>query len=117
MTRHNQHWTNEEDKKLMKHYANKSYEELMDMLGRSKSSILMRFNILGLSRVEARESFDYVVYKGEEILMIGTIKEIAAALGNTESTVKYYTTPSHHKRISERNSQNAIIIVRAEGEI
>src|SRR5699024_11529325 len=104
MTRHNQHWTNEEDKKLMKHYANKSYEELMDMLGRSKSSILMRFNILGLSRVEARESFDYVVYKGEEILMIGTIKEIDAALVNRDSTVKYYNKQSQQKNIIKCNS-------------
>src|SRR5699024_6462887 len=101
----------------MKQNTNKSNDELKDMLGRIKISILMRFNILGLSRVEARESFDDVVYKGEEILMIGTVKEIAAALGNTESTVKYYTTTSHHKRISERNSETAIIIVREQGEI
>ncbi|TFI09829.1 hypothetical protein E4P35_13075 [Thiopseudomonas sp. 4R-3cl] len=43
----------------------------------------------------------YALYKGEDILIIGTIKEIAEKLGIKEESVKFYATPTYKKRTTE----------------
>ena len=45
---------------------------------------------------------EYALYKGEEILAIGTVKEIAEELGIKESSVYYYNTQTYRKRTSEK---------------
>lgn len=39
------------------------------------------------------------MYKGEEEIAFGTIKEIAAKLGVNEKTIYFYTTPTYKKRV------------------
>lgn len=46
---------------------------------------------------------EYALYKGEEILSIGTVKEIASEMGITPNTVKLYGYPSHLKRQTGKN--------------
>ena len=41
---------------------------------------------------------EYALYKGEELLTIGTLDEIAKELGVKKRTVSYYGTKSHNKR-------------------
>ena len=41
---------------------------------------------------------DYALYKGEELLAIGTIKEIAEQMEVKYRTIMYYKTPSQKKR-------------------
>ncbi len=45
----------------------------------------------------SRENF-YALYKGDEILTIGTKKELALYLGVKERTIEYYITPTYRKR-------------------
>jgi hypothetical protein len=46
---------------------------------------------------------EYALYKGEEILCSGTIKEIAKHQGIKEATVRFYARPSYKKRIKVLN--------------
>lgn len=44
---------------------------------------------------------EFALYKGEELLAIGTKREIAEQLGVSASTVGYYGTPVYARRTSE----------------
>lgn len=45
---------------------------------------------------------EYALYKGEELLAMGTKREIAEQLGVSASTVGYYRTPVYARRTSEK---------------
>lgn len=53
----------------------------------------------------------YVVYRGDDVIAIGTRKECAEKLGVRESTIDYYTTPSARKgqTVAERISNDEVI--------
>lgn len=53
---------------------------------------------------------EYAVYKGEEILALGTAKEIAKQLNVKKRTVYFWCMPSYHKR----NKKNAKFAIRLE---
>lgn len=44
---------------------------------------------------------EYALYKGEELLAMGTKREIAEQLGVPASTVSHYGTPVYARRTSE----------------
>ena len=47
---------------------------------------------------------EYALYKGDEILSIGTIPEIAKEMGLKEHTISFYKTESYLNRLRRRNS-------------
>lgn len=51
---------------------------------------------------------EYALYKGEELLGIGTKKELAEKLGVSVSTIYYYHTPTYAKRTSEDKGRRLI---------
>lgn len=53
---------------------------------------------------------EYALYKGNYLLSIGTIKEIADHLKIKEKTVHYYKTPSYKKRTSEEKGRRLVKI-------
>lgn len=48
---------------------------------------------------------EYALYKGEELLAMGTKREIAEQLGVSPSTVGYYGTPVYARRTSEKRKE------------
>lgn len=52
---------------------------------------------------------EYALYKGEEILAIGTIKEIAEKMGVKKRTIKFYLTPTYRKRIKGSEKRRELI--------
>lgn len=44
---------------------------------------------------------EYALYKGEELITMGTKREIAEQLGVSPSTVGYYGTPVYARRTSD----------------
>lgn len=44
---------------------------------------------------------EYALYKGEELLAMGTKREIAEQLGVKPSTIGYYGTPVYARRTSD----------------
>lgn len=53
---------------------------------------------------------EYALYRGEECLVIGTAEEIAKDQGIAISSVYYYGTPAHKKRIKG----NAKVLVKLD---
>lgn len=45
---------------------------------------------------------EYAVYKGEDLLVIGTIKECADFLGIKKKTIQHYLTPAYQRIIAKR---------------
>ncbi len=48
---------------------------------------------------------DYALYRAEELLMVGTISELATFLNKKEKTVLTISYPSYHKRFKENNNR------------
>lgn len=60
---------------------------------------------------------EYALYKGEEILSIGTIEEIAKELGVRKETIYFYQSSAYKKRVNKRkNKKNFRILVPIEEE-
>jgi hypothetical protein len=60
---------------------------------------------------------DYAVYKGEEIVCVGSLKECAERMGVKKETVKFYTTPTYRRRIAKRKrARNYITVIKLEEE-
>lgn len=49
----------------------------------------------------AMQAKEYALYKGEELIAMGTKREIAEQLGVSPSTIGYYGTPVYARRTSE----------------
>jgi hypothetical protein len=45
-----------------------------------------------------RTSRDYALYKGDDLLMVGSVNEIADYLGIKPKSVYFLSYPSYHKR-------------------
>ncbi|WP_224771191.1 hypothetical protein [Metabacillus idriensis] len=60
---------------------------------------------------------EYAVYKGEDILCIGTIKECAEFMNVLPDTIKFYMTPSYLKRVAKRKkAKNYITVIRLDDD-
>lgn len=51
---------------------------------------------------------EYALYKGEELLAMGTKREIAEQIGVSASTVGYYGTPVCARRTSEERGRRLV---------
>lgn len=56
---------------------------------------------------------EYAVYRGEELLCIGTAQECADAAGVKKQTIHYYATPSG-RRVSEAGAGRGLSVVRMD---
>lgn len=52
---------------------------------------------------------EYAMYKGEECLAIGTIKEIAKQMKIKRETVYFYKTPAYKKRVKVSKNRRELI--------
>lgn len=51
---------------------------------------------------------EYAVYKGEELLAIGTAEECARSLGVQERTILFYTYPTYQRRLKKRKASDNV---------
>lgn len=57
------------------------------------------------------------MYKGDNLLYIGTLDEIAEAHGVKRDTIKFYSTPCYRRRIAKRkNARNYITVTKLEDD-
>ena len=56
--------------------------------------------------------YEYVIYKGDKFLYIGSKKECAEYLNVKENTIYFYTTPTYSKRFMENYDSNKLIILK-----
>ncbi len=56
---------------------------------------------------------EYAIYKGENILDIGTADELAKRRNVNKKTIYHLSRPSYKKRLEKRkNSKNALIVIK-----
>lgn len=53
---------------------------------------------------------EYAVYKGDELLVIGTRKECADRLGVKLQTISYYCSPAYRKKLEKAGSLDVAVI-------
>lgn len=58
--------------------------------------------------------FEYAIYKGDDLLIIGTREECAKELDVKPETISFYCTPSYKKRVADRGGNRALIGERFE---
>ncbi|ACD24120.1 hypothetical protein FDE76_13420 [Clostridium botulinum] len=58
----------------------------------------------------------YALYKGEEILGVGTIYELASMLNVQIRTIQYYGTNAYKKKLAKRKSRNVRILIPIDEE-
>lgn len=51
---------------------------------------------------------EYALYKGEELLAMGTKREIAEQLGVSVNTVSYYGTPVYARRTNDKKGRRLV---------
>lgn len=59
---------------------------------------------------------EYALYKGDEFICLGTIKEIAEFEGVREDTIRFYGTRSYKERLEGRNIRNPKILIKIEDD-
>lgn len=62
---------------------------------------------------------EYALYKGDDLLAIGTVEEIAKETGTKIGTIKYYRSPCYRRRFERRNAlhRNVRILVPLDDEV
>ena len=53
----------------------------------------------------------YAMYKGEECLGIGTLKELAKELNVKEDTIRFYTTPTYKRRVKKSKNRRELVLI------
>ena len=56
-----------------------------------------------------KDTSEYALYKGEQMLTIGTLDELAAWKGVTRKTIQFYRYASYQNRA--KNSKNRMIVI------
>ncbi|MGE7854489.1 hypothetical protein ACQKNN_27265 [Bacillus paramycoides] len=59
---------------------------------------------------------EYVIYKGESLICIGTVQECAQYLGVPPKTILFYKTPAYKKRVANRKKARNYLTVTALDE-
>lgn len=58
---------------------------------------------------------EYALYKGEDIIGIGTAKELAEKLGIKPETIRFYATPTQKRRAAAAaDPENQMIAVKID---
>lgn len=53
----------------------------------------------------------YAMYKGEECLGIGTLKELAEQFKVNLKTIKFYLTPTYKKRLKKGKNRRKLVYI------
>lgn len=58
----------------------------------------------------------YAAYYGDRFISVGTAQELAEELGKTEKTIRWYSTPTAHKRYAYDKSIRVYLLEKEEFE-
>lgn len=54
--------------------------------------------------------FEYAIYKGDDLIIIGTREECAEELGVKLDTISYYCTPAYRRKLIKRGAEDVAVI-------
>lgn len=66
--------------------------------------------------VKKKKPVEVAMYKGDDFICGGTIKECAAFRGVKPDTIRYYLSQAYANKVAKRNSKNPIQVVRVEDD-
>ena len=55
---------------------------------------------------------EYALYKGDELIEIGTIAKLARLLGVKRETIKFYGTNAYKRKLEQRKTKNARMLIK-----
>lgn|SRR5690625_3978531 len=100
-------WTMKELQFIKDNHEFMSNAELAAELNRSVGSVSNQKVRMGLTKRNI-----YEVVKGYEVLATGTVEECAEQTGLSVSTIRFYTTPAHRRRLVDLDK--AILVHRVD---
>lgn len=105
-------WTNEEIEYLEVSYNRLPIKQIVEELNRTHNSITSKAQSLNLMKSHRSNKHldEYAVYKGDDMLFTGTIKEISDELNIQPNTLYRYSSLSY-KRMIEREGRNNLIVL------
>lgn len=103
-------WTNEEDEFLMENYKTMNDSMLSKKLERSREAIRKRRSTLGFLRRDVRGG-QYALYKGDTLLHIGTVNEIAEIEGVKPETIRFYKNPTYKRRRAKSKNYRELVLI------
>lgn len=59
---------------------------------------------------------EYALYKGEELIEIGRLSDIAKVTGNKIKSLKWRLTPSGKERLNKRKRENVYYLIKLEDD-
>ena len=59
---------------------------------------------------------EYALYKGDNFLDIGTIKELSKRYNISVKTLRWYSTPCYKNKIKNKKNIKSYVVVRIEDE-
>lgn len=59
---------------------------------------------------------EYALYKGDNFLDIGTIKELSERYDISVKTLRWYSTPCYKNKIKNKKNIKSYVVVRIEDE-
>ena len=60
--------------------------------------------------------FEYALYRGDEFITLGTVKELAEFMEVKEASVRFWTMPSYIARIKQYHNSLRAIKIEEEDE-
>ena len=100
-------WTADKVNQLKELAGKIEVAEIARELGVTEKAIRLRAYKLKIS-LKVRTNHEYCLYKGDEVIFVGTIPEIARHWGVSEETIRHYATPKYKKRIEGKNNRVAV---------
>jgi len=89
-------WKQWEVEYMRLNYGILPIEDIANKLGRSNNAVIGKINRSDIKMTNRQKEF--AVYRGDNLLAIGTEKECADLLGVDFQTIRFYRTPSYEKR-------------------
>lgn len=88
-------WTVEKLSYVVKKYGTMTHAEIGNEIGKSRHAVARQIARMRLNDLYQRE---YAIYKDDDYIFTGNIKDCSAFLGVKEKAFRFYMTPSNEKR-------------------
>lgn len=91
-------WTEEQELFVKLNLGNMSIPKMSKRIGKTQHAIRKKIERMGW---ESNFRKEYAVYQSDELLFMGTLQECVSRLGVSQSTFRYFRSPSYVKRTSD----------------
>jgi len=102
-------WKQWEVEYMRLNYGILPIEDIANKLGKTENAVIGKIHRSGIKMNNRRKEF--AIYRGDNLLVIGTEKECADLLGIDIQTLRFYRTPSYEKRIEISKPDDMMYVV------